>query len=303
MKKIAPIAIAGLLLLGGAGCGSKASVKTTPAPTPVPQAAEAQPKADGYVSAIRAKLAIAGISYTEKSEMGDVEKMQTKASISDALKFKVSGDSGSVRVVVVSVKNTASLAAVKAEMVAQYDQLLTLSAKTRITWLDGDATHLVLVYYTAGDEATAGKTLAALGGQAPTAAAPTAAPTPVVAAPEEIKAKVTVAAPLKKGDKVLANWKNGSKWWEAVVSTVDGPAISVIYDSDKSTDTLGPSAVVLRPSKAAVVKVGDKVAAKWNGGSFYGGTITAVTGSKATVKWGDGSAPSEVPLVDMVLVP
>lgn len=304
MKKIAPVAIAGVLLLAGAGCGS-AKVTVQPTQAPAPQAAAQpesnEPKADGFVSAIRAKLAIGGISYTDKSEMSDVAKMQTKASISDAVKFKVSGGTGSVRVLLVSVKDASQLEAVKAEMKAQYDELLKLSSSTRIVWLDGDATHILLSYYSVEDEAHAQKVIAALGGQVVAA--------PAVEAKKEVTAevqlpgaKVEATAVFKVGDKVLANWKNGSKWWEAVVTASDASGVSVKYDSDSTTDKLAASAVVLRPTKAAAVKVGDKVAAKWQGGSFYGGTVTAVANGKATVKWGDGSAPSEVALTDMVIV-
>lgn len=298
MKKIAPVAIVGVLLLAGAGCGS---AKVTVQPPAAPQAAVAEPatdepKADGFVSGIRAKLAIGGISYTEKSEMGDVAKMQTKASVSDAVKFKVSGGTGSARVLLVSVKDASQLAAVKAEMKAQYDELLKISASTRIVWLDGDATHILLSYYSVEDEAEAQKVIAALGGQV------TAPKTEVKAEVQIPGAKVEAVAGFKAGDKVLANWKGGSKWWEAVVTAADATGVSVKYDSDSTTDKLAPASVAMRPSKAVVVKVGDKVAAKWQGGSFYGGTITAVASGKATVKWGDGSAPSEVALTDMVMV-
>lgn len=310
MKKFAPLAAVGVLLLVGAGCGKATVTVNPPAAQPVAPAAEeaAQPKADGFVSAIRAKLAMGSISYTDKSEMSDVAKMQNKDAVSDAVKFKVSGGTGSVRVLLVSVNDASKLEAVKAEMKAQYDQLLTLSKTTRITWLMGDATHIVLTYYSVEDEALAQKVVAAIGADPAMASAQPAATAEAVINIDGGKMEVTVeakpsaTASFKAGDKVLANWKNGSKWWEAVVTKVDGPAISVVYDSDKTTDTLAPTAVVMRPSKAAVVKVGDKVTAKWNGGSFYGGTITAVTSGKATVKWGDGSAPSEVALTDMVVL-
>lgn len=310
MKKFAPLAAAGVLLLAGAGCGKATVTVNPPAAQPTVPAAEenAEPKADGFVSAVRAKLAMAAISYTDKSEMSDVAKMQNKDAVSDAVKFKVSGGSGSVRVLLVSVKDASKLDAVKAEMKAQYDQLLTLSKTTRITWLMGDTTHIVLTYYSVEDEALGQKVAAAIGADPAMASAePTATAETVInldSGKMEVKVETKPAAnaSFKAGDKVLANWKNGSKWWEAVVTEVDGPAISVIYDSDKTKDTLGPAAVVMRPSKAATVKAGDKVVAKWYGGSFYGGTITAVASGKATVKWGDGSAPSEVALTDMVVV-
>lgn len=310
MKKLAPIAAVSLLLFMGAGCGKTSVTVNPPAAQPAVPAVqdETQPKADGFVSGIRAKLAIDSIKYTDKSEMGDVAKMQNKAAVSDAVKFKVEGGSGSVRVLLVTVKDPSQLAAVKAEMKAQYDQLLTLSKTTRITWLMGDATHIVLSYYSVEDETLGQKVVAAIGADPAMASAqPTATAQAVVnidggKVEVTVEPKTAVTAAFKVGDKVLANWKAGSKWWEAVVTATDASGVSVKYDSDSTTDKLASTAVVMRPSKAAVVKVGDKVAAKWNGGSFYGGTITAVASGKATVKWGDGSAPSEVALTDMITI-
>lgn len=109
------------------------------------------------------------------------------------------------------------------------------------------------------------------------------------------------SSPFAEGDAVLANWKGGSRWWEAKVTAVKDGQVTVTYDSDKSTDTLAEAAVAHVPSGAASVKVGDKVVAKWSNGLFYGGTISAVKDSTATVAWTDGSTPTDVALTDMVL--
>lgn len=109
------------------------------------------------------------------------------------------------------------------------------------------------------------------------------------------------SAPFATGDKVLANWKGGSRWWEAQVTSVSDSTVGVTYDSDKTTDTLPFAQVSHVPSGKASVKVGDKVAAKWTDGRFYGATVTAVSGDKATVAWTDGSSPMDVALTDMVL--
>lgn len=349
MKKLALISSAAVLILVGAGCSSAATVSVQPTTPPPAAAPTAAPAADGFVSSIRAQLSTAQITYTEKSEMDSVAKMATKASITDAIKFKAPGAS----VLVVTVGNASDLAAVKAEIEGQYKTLQTLSATVRIVWLAGDTTHLAVVNYKAEDEAAAQKVLAALGATAQ-------APTPAAAVATKFKLgdkvearwhggsyyKGTVAAiaadgtysinyddgdketgvaevninlqvvpttqvqvqvepvngtAFKVGDKVLANWKGGSRWWEAKVTGIDGPAISVKYDSDSTTDALGPLSVSHYPSGAAKVVVGSKVVAKWTNGSYYGGTITAVNGAKATVKWNDSSAPLDVALTDIVL--
>lgn len=107
------------------------------------------------------------------------------------------------------------------------------------------------------------------------------------------------SSPFAVGDSVLGNWKGGSRWWEAKVTAVQDGQVSVTYDSDKTTDTLAEMAVAHAPTKAASVKVGDMVVAKWSNNLFYGGKVTAVKDGMATVAWTDGSTPTDVALTNI----
>ncbi len=219
MKKTVLVSVAAALLLVGAGCSGSASV-TPQAAAPAAPAGEQQPASDGFLSSIRAKFAIGKIAYTEKSEMGDVAKMATKASITDANKFKA----GSVSVLVVHVKDAESAAAVKAEIEGQYKTLMSISASARVAWLEGDATHLVVANYKVDDEAAAQKVFAALGGA--TAVAPAPAPA----------AAVVVTTKFKVGDKIEARWKGGSYYKGTVAAIAADGTYSVNYDDgDKET--------------------------------------------------------------------
>ena len=68
---------------------------------------------------------------------------------------------------------------------------------------------------------------------------------------------------------------------------------NVLYDDDKVVRPI-PFAELLLIKKATYA-VGDKVMAVWASGKFYAGTVTAVKpGEFYTVKWDDGSAPTDV---------
>jgi hypothetical protein len=218
-----------------------------------------------------------------------VEKMATKGSITSATKFKFSGGTGSVRLLVVAVKSPAELAAVKAEIEGQYAQLMQLSTSARVSWLPGDTNHVSVVTFKSGDEEFAGKVVAALGGTLaaePAAAAPAA---PVAAAPTE-----AVAPGFKAGDKVIADWKGGDMWWDAVVTGVKGNKISVKYTSDNTLDTLDAGAVAHLNQPNSTLVAGSKVVAKWNGGSYYNATVVSVSDTKVKLRWSDKSV-TEVP--------
>lgn len=53
----------------------------------------------------------------------------------------------------------------------------------------------------------------------------------------------------------------------------------------------------------AKFNVGDTVVAKWAQNSFYEGKIEKVDGSKITVKWSDGSNPSDIDMSDVFALP
>ncbi len=306
MKKLVLISSALALVFAGAGCSVNKSVSTKPPVAPAPAAAPTEaappteapaPATDGFVSGMRGGLAANGIVYTEVSAMPMVAKMATAAKIKDAIKFK----SADATVLMISLNDGSGSAAVQAEINTQMKAAQAASASVRIAWLEGNATHLVVANYMTGSEPGAQKMVEALGGMLPLSLPPTA-PAPVtkpVAVPV-IKAEVTNGTAFKVGDKVLGDYHNGSRWYVGKISGIDGPAISVAYD-DGSKETLGPLNVAHFPTGAAKVVVGSKVVAKWSSGSFYGGKVTAVSGSTATVAWTDGSAPIDVALTDMVI--
>lgn len=285
-KQTHAIAAVSLLLLLGAGCGKQAA-QTTPEKA-VPVVAEEQaatPTSDAFMSFIRGSLAGAGMtSFAESDEAGDVAKMSTKDAIVRATKFKFSEGSGSVRLLVIAVKDAGALASVKAEVGAQYAGLQKLSSSARIMWLTGDATHIAVVNFKAGDEAAAEKIVSALGGEA------------VAAAGGEAQEKASASVgQFNVGDKVVANWKAGSKWWDAVVTAVNGNKVSVTYTSDKTTDVLDMSAVAHLNQPNSDINPGDKVVAKWSDGSYYSATVVSFSDTGVKVKWSDTGTLMDLP--------
>lgn len=51
------------------------------------------------------------------------------------------------------------------------------------------------------------------------------------------------------------------------------------------------------------IAVGDMVVAKWASGSFYEGKVESIDGTKAKIKWNDGSTPGDVDTVDIYAMP
>lgn len=104
-------------------------------------------------------------------------------------------------------------------------------------------------------------------------------------------------APPSPGDFVLTKPNNGNQWEEGNVDQVDGTIYTVKFRSNDEIVARPLTAIAPFPSKSANVEVGDKVVAEWVADSYYSGVITAVGDSSATVKWDDGSAPSDVSLL------
>ena len=102
------------------------------------------------------------------------------------------------------------------------------------------------------------------------------------------------AAAPSLGDEVFVKPTDGDRWDKATIEAFSGDVYSV---RDSFTDQVEEGVTLNRmaplPSGAAIVKVGDRVVGAWVGDSFYGGTVTAVGTGAATIKWDDGSAPSE----------
>ena len=286
MKILSTLSFAFALSLLIAGYGSPAF--TT---------AHAAAASDAHLSFIRGSLGAASITgYTESDEAGDVAKMKSAGSIKAATKFKFSGGNGSVRLLTIAAKSPTELVAVKAEIKAQYDQLLKLSTSARIAWLDGDATHATSLNWKAGDETFANQVLAALGAPA---AKSTAATLPATAAdkkkmPADTEKSASAKRFFKVGDKVKALWKGGTKYWDAVVTAVSGDEISVKY-GDGMTAVLPRMSVAHLNQPNSSIKAGQEVLAKWSDGQYYVGFVVSLDDKSVTVRWKDGSAPSKVP--------
>ena len=124
----------------------------------------------------------------------------------------------------------------------------------------------------------------------PTGNSNTAA-TPATPRPEpDAKYKKTSYA---VGDRVVAKWGSGSYY----LSTIKGKS-GAVYDVTYEDSTTGKVAVgdMVPVVKAKDVKVGDRVAGCWRScrTSLYVGTVDKKTPTGATIKWSDGSSPSDV---------
>jgi hypothetical protein len=116
----------------------------------------------------------------------------------------------------------------------------------------------------------------------PATSQPTPAPTP---------APAPTGTTFKVGDRVAAPWGGGQ--YIGSVTALSGDKSSVLYDDDKVTREIANAELTLVAPKTWAV--GDKVMAVWSSGKFYAGTITAAkAGDIYTVKWDDGSTPSDV---------
>jgi hypothetical protein len=87
----------------------------------------------------------------------------------------------------------------------------------------------------------------------------------------------------------------------ATIKGKTGDSYQVAWE-DGTTGTVAVSDMV-PVVKAKDIKVGDRVAGCWHSckGSVYYGTVTAKTPTGATVKWSDGSTPTEVKDGDLTL--
>ena len=283
------VSLAGALILAGAGC-SKGPAPVVQVPANAP-AQEATATSDAYLSFVRGSLGAASItSYTESDEASDVAKMKTGSSIKAATKFKFAGGSGSTRLLVVSLKNPAELATVKAEIKSQYDTLQQLSSSARISWLAGDASHIVVVNWKSGDETFADSVVAALGGAT---AAPAAAPAEEKLPADTEKAAAATAV-FKVDEKIMGRWKGGNRWYPGKITKVSGDEIYVNYD-DGSKEVLPPMNVAHLSQPNSSIAVGQAVLAKWTDNNYYSGTVQSFDDSTVTVKWNDGSSPSKLP--------
>ncbi|KAF0244280.1 MAG: hypothetical protein FD180_2654 [Planctomycetota bacterium] len=95
-----------------------------------------------------------------------------------------------------------------------------------------------------------------------------------------------------KGDAVAARWRK--EWFLATVtSVVDGVHAVTYADGDKGALT---AADLVPLAKASEVQAGERVLACWGGKPrMYPGKVLSKTAKGCTVKWEDGTKPTEVP--------
>jgi hypothetical protein len=103
----------------------------------------------------------------------------------------------------------------------------------------------------------------------------------------DVKSEVSCAP----GEPVAALWDDGNLYL-ATVTAVDGDQVTVTYADDGSSKTI--AATECRPIPDTTFAVGDRVLAVWSAGRFYPGEVSAVDGDLSTVKWDDGSEPTQV---------
>lgn len=97
---------------------------------------------------------------------------------------------------------------------------------------------------------------------------------------------------LRPGQIVAAQWHR--QWWRARVVAREDGLFAVRYD-DETDGVLSLDEIV--PIEPAAVRAGDRVLAAWAGQArLYPGRAEKVGATHATVRWEDGSPPSEVPL-------
>lgn len=103
--------------------------------------------------------------------------------------------------------------------------------------------------------------------------------------------KQRTSSEFKVGDTVAARWTDGNMYLATVLSA-DGNVVTVKYVDDQSVRNVGQQEV--RSIRRRRWAEGDKVLAVWALGRFYPGTVVKAGATRCTVKWDDGSPPTQV---------
>ena len=99
--------------------------------------------------------------------------------------------------------------------------------------------------------------------------------------------------PVAIGDMVAAQWFRD--WYRGKITANINGTYAVLYD-DASKGRLAQDDLIplVRPNE---VRIGDRVLACWdNGPRMFPGKVESINRQTATVRWEDGTAPTEVPL-------
>lgn len=110
--------------------------------------------------------------------------------------------------------------------------------------------------------------------------------------PRTPPARAMPAGALAVGTSVAAKWGQVS-FYIATIEGMDASGKYLVKYGDGDRGPVAPEDVV-PVSAPEPIAVGAHVLACWAGARMYSGTVTARNGDRYTVKWDDGSAPSEV---------
>lgn len=95
---------------------------------------------------------------------------------------------------------------------------------------------------------------------------------------------------LTTGMRVAAKWQ--SAYYGATLGKREGESFTVKWDDDSTSSVAIGDILPIVPGQ---IKVDSRVMAVWSkNGRMYDGTVLAKNGESFTVKWDDGSAPSDV---------
>lgn len=97
----------------------------------------------------------------------------------------------------------------------------------------------------------------------------------------------------KKGDAVAARWRK--EWFLGTVLSVDARSVKVRYSDGTEGRVTKDEFIVL--ASADELADGERVIASWNDEArLYPGTVVKKNGKTVTIRWEDGSDPTEVPV-------
>lgn len=106
---------------------------------------------------------------------------------------------------------------------------------------------------------------------------------------QDVASIVAGSAVLQVGDRVLGHYRRNGVWYAGSLQSIEGQSFQIAYD-DGDTESLAADAVVAENLVApGNLAVGDRVFARWWGGScYYLGTVTEARPGQANIRYDDG---------------
>jgi hypothetical protein len=129
---------------------------------------------------------------------------------------------------------------------------------------------------------------------------------PVVQEQPTPEVKKEVVTKYKLGDKIQAKWKGGSYYPGTIAMVNTDGTYNINYDDgDKESNVMEANIKLPEPvaKSTTTFKAGDKVKAKWKGGSYYTGTIATVNADGTyNIDYDDGDKESNVMSANIMLL-